>query len=322
MKKRVYPLIAIYGMSNGNGMDFLFPGKIVTIEGAKEVLPRLLWQCNGYRTVEEITSAVCKQTRHNKKEIRKLIEELLVRQILVDANHYFLLSHRTSENPMPFSRKLSEEDLARMLQGKQGPLIPFSSSSYTVLEELLERRESVRQFSGDQLSFAELSRLAWAIYGRIRKNEKIPENSIGFGTVPSGGALYPLRLFMLARESTLSWMVYTGSPEGLQVKNRISMQQIVHAFMGNSILEDAAAVYVLTCDFQQTTQKYGNRGYRFALLEAGHAAQNAYLWCTEQNLGVVEIGGFLDEELANLLLLSYPKQAPLTTLVIGRRKPS
>ena len=98
------------------------------------------------------------------------------------------------------------------------------------------------------------------------------------------------------------------------------MQQVIRAFLADSILEDAAAVYILVCDFQQITQKYGNRGYRFALLEAGHAAQNAYLWCTEQNLGVVEVGGFLDEELANLLLLFYPREAPLTALVVGRRK--
>ena len=92
--------------------------------------------------------------------------------------------------------------------------------------------------------------------------------------------------------------------------------------MADSIVESAAAVYILTCNFQQITQKYGNRGYRFALLEAGHAAQNAYLWCAEQDLGVVEVGGFLDEEVANLLLIPYPKQAPLTALVVGRRKSS
>ena len=79
-------------------------------------------------------------------------------------------------------------------------------------------------------------------------------------------------------------------------------------------------MFVITCDFLRTTQKYSNRGYRYALLEAGHAAQNAYLWCAEQGIGVVEIGGFNDKALSDLLSLSYPNQAPLTTLLIGRRK--
>lgn len=319
MEEKIRPLATCYGMEKDDGIEFLLPGRAVTIEGGKETLLLLLRQCTGYYTAEEIVSAVCEQTRHNREEVWGVMEELLVRQILVDADHYFLLSHKASENPMPFLRELSEEDLARMLREGQSPLIPFSSSSRTALEQLLEKRESIRQFSGEQLSLAELGRLAWAMYGKILRSEGFPGSSIGLGTVPSGGALYPLRLFVLARQSTSDWMVYTGGPEGLQARNQVSKQQVVHAFLEDSVLEDAAAVYVLACDFQQTTQKYGNRGYRFALLEAGHAAQNAYLWCAEQKLGVVEIGGFLDEELANLLLLSYPNQTPLTTLVVGRR---
>ena len=322
MNERIYPLVTVYGMENNNGVEFLFPGRAVTIEDGKETLLFLLRQCTGYRTAEEIMSVVCEQTGHNKEEVWEVMEELLARHILVDANQYYLLFHRASENPMPFLRELSEEDLARMLREGESPLVPFPSSSYTVLEQLLEKRESVRQFNGESLSFAELGRLAWAVYGRTRRSEKFPESSIGLGTVPSGGAMYPLRLFVLTRKSHSDWTIYIGSPKGLQARNQVSMQQVVHACLADSILESAAAVYVLACDFQQTTQKYGNRGYRFALLEAGHAAQNAYLWCVEQDLGVVEIGGFLDEELANLLLLSYPRQAPLTALVVGRRKPS
>lgn len=322
MKEDIRPLVAVYGMESENGVEFLLPGRAVVIEGVKETLLFLLKQCTGYRTAEEIVSLVCVQTGHNREEVWRVMEELLTRQILMDANHYYLLFHRASENPMPFVKELSEEDLDKLLQEGQSPLIPFPSTSHTALEQLLERRESVRQFSGDRLSLAELSRLAWAIYGKIGSSEQLPENSIGLGTVPSGGALYPLRLFILVRENAQGWMIYSGGPKGLQVRNQVSKQQVVHAFLEDSVLDDAAAVYVLACDFQQTTQKYGNRGYRFSLLEAGHAAQNAYLWCAEQGLGMVEVGGFLDEELANLLLLSYPMQAPLTTIVVGRRKTS
>jgi len=292
------------------------------IEGADEILPTLLAQCTGYRTAEEIVSTVCEQTGYKKEEVREVMEQLLARQILVDANHYFLLFHRASENPMPFSRELSEEDLAKMLREGQSPLTPFPLASHTILEQLLKQRESVRQFNGEQLSLDELNRLAWVIYGRTERSERFTESSIGLGTVPSGGALYPLRLFVLTRQGRLDWTVYREGPQRLHVTNQVSRQQVLHAFIENSTLEGAAAVYVLACDFEQTTQKYGNRGYRFALLEAGHAAQNAYLWCAEQGLGVVEVGGFWDEELANLLLLSYPSQAPLTTLIVGRRKPS
>jgi SagB-type dehydrogenase family enzyme len=322
VQESMHPLVVAYGIDKGSGLEFLLPGRAVTIEGGKEVLLCLLPQCTGYRTAAEIVSMVCEQIGYEKEEVWEVMEELLARQILVDANHYFLLFHRVSENPMPFSRALSEEDLTRMLREGQSPLIPSPSASHTILEQLLEKRESIRQFSGEQLSFNELNRLAWVIYGKTERSEGLTESSIGLGTVPSGGALYPLRLFVLSRQDRSDWTVYGGGLQGLHATNLVSTQQVLHAFLGDATLEDAAAIYVLACDFEQTTQKYGNRGYRFALLEAGHAAQNAYLWCAEQGLGVVEVGGFLDEELASLLLLSYPSQAPLITLMVGRRKPS
>lgn len=318
----IYPFVVAYGSKQASGFTFLLPGREVTIEGADEILPTLLMQCNGYQSLEEVLVFTSERTGYGKEELRQLVSTLFIRRILIEAPRYYELFHEVSANPMPFLRDLSEEDLARMLREGESPLVSFPSSSYTALEQLLEKRESVRQFNGESLSFAELGRLAWAVYGKTRRSEEFPESSIGLGTVSSGGALYPLRLFILVRQDHSNWTIYSGGSKGLQAGNQISRQQVVHAFLENPILEDAVAVYVFACDFQQTTQKYGNRGYRFALLEAGHAAQNAYLWCAEQNLGVVEIGGFLDEELANLLLLSYPRQAPLITLVVGRRKPS
>ena len=84
-------------------------------------------------------------------------------------------------------------------------------------------------------------------------------------------------------------------------------------------IDSTAAIFIISCDFHQNTQKYSSRGYRYALIEAGHASQNAYLWCAEQGLGIVEVCGFNDEALAKLIKVSYPAQAPLTTLFVGRR---
>lgn len=317
----IYPFVAAYGFKQADGFTFLLPGKEVNIEGANEILPILLAQCNGYQTLQRIIALTSEKTGFNEEELRQLVETLLIQRILVDAPRYYELFHNVSSNPMPFLRDVSEEDVATMLQNKT-PLVGFSQTSRTPFEMLLEKRSSVREFSGKPLTREEILRLAWAIYGRAERSEGLTESSIGLGTVPSGGALYPLRLFVLARQDCSNWTVYNGGSQELHATNRISNQQVLRAFLEDSTLEDAAAVYVLTCDFQQTTQKYSNRGYRYALLEAGHAAQNAYLWCAEQEIGVVEVGGFLDEELANLLLLSYPNQAPLTTLIVGRRNPS
>jgi SagB-type dehydrogenase family enzyme len=197
---------------------------------------------------------------------------------------------------------------------------------HTPLEELLERRSSVREFNGEPLSREEILRLAWTIYGRIGRSDQFVQNTtIGFGTVPSGGALYPLELFVfvLKESPSLERGIYQFGQEGITQKSPIEKEELLRAFLDDdSVFENAAVIFVLVCDFWQTVQKYSNRGYRFAMIETGHAAQNAYLWCAEQSFGVVEIGGFNDKLLADLLGLSYPKQAPITTLLVGRRKPN
>ena len=319
MDRKARLFVTAYSFLKDGFTCFLLPGKEVRVEGANEVLLALLRQCNGYQTAEEIMTKVSLETGCSGENLWEIIEELTAYQILIEDTQQYLLFHEASANPRLFSSELPSEEIVRLLRKGEESLIRFASSRKTSFENLLEKRKSVREFSGGLLSPEEIQRLAWATYGKTKGSDGLSGSSGGFGTIPSGGALYSLRLFVLIRQSSSEWMVCISGPKGLQEKDRVSMQQVTDAFLRDSFLEDAAAILVLACDFQQTTQKYGNRGYRFALLEAGHAAQNTYLWCTEQNLGVVEIGGFLDRELSNLLSLSYPQQAPLTTLVVGRR---
>lgn len=322
-QKILYPLAVAYGFqgNTGAGTTFILPGKEVTIEGADEILPKLLSRCNGYSSAEEIVASVSAGGEYDEGELHQLLITLEEHRIVVDAYEYYQLFHLSSANPMPFLQNVSNEGVARILKEGRSPLISRSIPQ-TPLETLLESRGSVREFTGEPLFRKELNQLSWATYGRTERSNSFPESSIGLGTVPSGGALYPLRLFafVLQEAPSLREGIYRFGPGGLKRKECLQKGEIERVFLGYPTpLENAAVVLVLICDFLQTTQKYSNRGYRYALLEAGHAAQNAYLWCTEQGLGVVEIGGFNDEPLAKLLNLTFPAQAPLITLMIGRR---
>jgi len=54
--------------------------------------------------------------------------------------------------------------------------------------------------------------------------------------------------------------------------------------------------------------KYGERGYRYVWLEAGHVGQNLYLIATALGLGAVAIGGFFDAEANHLAELPADEQ--------------
>jgi SagB-type dehydrogenase family enzyme len=79
-----------------------------------------------------------------------------------------------------------------------------------------------------------------------------------------------------------------------------------------------AALVVVTAVFWRTRCKYGLRGYRFALLEAGHVMQNAVLAATAFGLASVPLAGFFDARLDELLSLDGVEQSTLYALAIGR----
>jgi SagB-type dehydrogenase family enzyme len=82
-------------------------------------------------------------------------------------------------------------------------------------------------------------------------------------------------------------------------------------------LRDAAVIVVLTTVLERSLWKYGDRGYRYQLLEAGHVAQNLNLVATALGLGSFNIGGFFDSDLANLLGLDIEEEIPLYGIALG-----
>ena len=71
-------------------------------------------------------------------------------------------------------------------------------------------------------------------------------------------------------------------------------EAVARYFLAAPLLENANAVVVMSAVFDRTLHKYGPRGYRYILIEAGHAAQNLCLLSAERNLATLCVGGFVD----------------------------
>jgi SagB-type dehydrogenase family enzyme len=80
-----------------------------------------------------------------------------------------------------------------------------------------------------------------------------------------------------------------------------------------------ALVIALTAVFPRVQMKYLERGYRFALLEAGHVAQNLLLAATALRLASAPVGGFWDDPFNELLGLDPEREAVLYSVIIGPR---
>lgn len=64
---------------------------------------------------------------------------------------------------------------------------------------------------------------------------------------------------------------------------------------------NAAIDIVLVAFYERTTKRYGERGYRYVHMEAGHIGQNIYLQAVALGSGTIAVGGFYDNEVARIL---------------------
>lgn len=75
---------------------------------------------------------------------------------------------------------------------------------------------------------------------------------------------------------------------------------------------------ILTTRYWKVLAKYGNRGARFALIDAGIVMENLYLVATALSLGICVVGGFNDYFLNTALNLKE-SEVVIGVLVVGKR---
>jgi SagB-type dehydrogenase family enzyme len=79
----------------------------------------------------------------------------------------------------------------------------------------------------------------------------------------------------------------------------------------------AAVAFVISAVLDRSRVKYGDRGYRYALIESGHVGQNMALLATELGLGCCSVGGFIDDDVNKLLDIQLQSEYALYMVVIG-----
>jgi len=189
---------------------------------------------------------------------------------------------------------------------------PRTRGSVSIEEALLKRR-SVRSYTGVPLSIGELSQLLWAAQGMSHPR--------GYRTAPSAGALYPLELLVAAgRVGALSPGVYRYDPHRHEIvlhREGDRRANLRRAALDQSAVGNAPAVLIFCAVYERTTRKYGERGVRYSMMEAGHAAQNVHLQVVGLGLGTVLIGAFRDDQVKSVLELGG-NQEPLYLMPVGK----
>lgn len=204
----------------------------------------------------------------------------------------------------------AEDKTMKSVQGDSVRRLPAPAAKGKMsLEEVLKKRESVRDFSSTPLTEEELAQLLWALQGRTR-------SWVG-RTAPSAGALYPLEIYIVLPEGVFHYL-----PQDHRLARSATddlRNALATAALGQACVREAPAVFVIAAVYERTARKYSNRAERYVKMEAGHACQNLLLQATALGLAAVPVGAFHDDQIQRILAL--PKNhEPLYLIPVGRKR--
>jgi len=215
--------------------------------------------------------------------------------------------------PLAMGEKMKDIDTNNIIYLPQ----PAKKGSVSI-EEAINARRTLRNFSSEPLSLKQWSQILWALQG-ITEDKGIKKR-----TAPSAGALYPLDIYLVLGENALTppgtgvfhYLPQKHALESLSNKNITG--KIAEASLYQYWIAQAPGMIIITAEYSRISSKYGNRGIRYAHIEAGHAAQNCFLQAESLGLAVGIVGAFDDEAL--IKILPAPKtHEPILILPIGRK---
>lgn len=199
-------------------------------------------------------------------------------------------------------------------------ILPKPVKNDKKLIDLLISRRSVRDFSGKSINLGELSSILFYSAGITYIENK--NWDVALRAYPSAGARYPLEIYVLInnvkgiKEGIYHYNVKEHSLELLRKGDFISTIQNIAS---QDLLKKANIVMVISAVLDRTRIKYGDRGYRFPFIESGHMSQNFYLVSQALGLGCCTIGGFIDNEINDLLDFADTSEKTIYLTAIGTK---
>ncbi|MFJ1704811.1 SagB/ThcOx family dehydrogenase [Kitasatospora sp. NPDC088346] len=178
------------------------------------------------------------------------------------------------------------------------------------LTDTVATRRSGRQFSGRPASLVELATVLWHAQG-ISGSLPVPTAQDGDAAValrnsPSGGGLYPVRLAVLAQHvkglapgayeyqpHSHTLFPYRPDPQPVDLSRQLWTADVE--------LDKVAFALVYVYELYANSQKYGDSGLVFALIEVGGISQNVHLARTSLGMIGCDQGGYDKQTLEKTL---------------------
>lgn len=183
------------------------------------------------------------------------------------------------------------------------------------LERAIRMRRTIRSFDGRTLDLHQVSQLLWSAQGIT--------GSRGFKrAAPSAGALYPMDVYAVAGAGCVKGLdpgVYHYAPGDHSIslgRQKDVRGEVAEASLSQTWMAQAPLNLVITAEYSRITGKYGQRGIRYAMIEAGHIGQDIFLQAQALGLAAGIVGAFDDGKLIRALGIKETHE-PLLVMPVG-----
>ena len=207
----------------------------------------------------------------------------------------------------------------RNLDPSQRP-IPWKEYKLGTEIDLNPYLEQERTPASNQDSWQRLSRLLYCSYG-VTAVIPYPGNPFYMRAAPSAGGLYPAEIYLIAHEESIL-------PAGLynyQVRTHCLCHfwdshvwsALESACLWHPALEVTQLAIVVTAVFWRSAWRYEDRAYRRIFLDSGHLLGNIELAAALNDYRPHLMGGFVDDELNQLLYLDAEQEGAIAVIALA-----
>ena len=186
------------------------------------------------------------------------------------------------------------------------------------VEKAIKHRRTIRSYKPRALRLEDFAQILFAAQG-------ITDNGGFKRAAPSGGALYPLDVYAVVGKNCVDSLdpgVYHYLPSGHRletISNGDKRGLIAQAALEQMWMAHAPVNFVITAEYARICSKYGQRGVRYAITEAGHVGQNIFLQAEALGLAAGIVGAFNDREIIRVMEIPSDHE-PLLIMPVGYQK--
>lgn len=188
------------------------------------------------------------------------------------------------------------------------------------LIEAIEKRRSLRKYSNKPLTLEEVSYLLWCTQG-IKEIRPIP---ITRRNVPSAGSRHAFETYLLInnveglRPGVYRFLAVDHKLVEVNLKED-NADRITDACLKQTMVKKSAVTFLWSAVPYRMKWRYGERAYRYLLLDVGHVCQNLYLAAEDIKGGACAIAAYEDDAINDILNLDGKEEFVIYIATVGKK---